>query len=88
MKHIKCLSYHPPSNRAAENLVQTFKRSLKVADKQGRSVSQRLGEFLLSYRNTLHSTTNKTPSMLFLKQQLKTHLDLLHPNVQVTVECK
>ena len=88
VKHIKCSPYHPSSNGAAERLVQTFKRSLKVADKQGKSVSQRLCEFLLSYRNTPHSTTNEAPSMLFLKRQLRTCLDLLRPNVQVTVENK
>ena len=85
VKYIKCLPYHPSSNGAAEYLVHILKKLLKVADKQDKSVSQRLCEFLLSYRNTPHSTTNEAPSMLFLKRQLRTCLDLLRPNVQVTV---
>ena len=85
VKHIKCSPYHPSSNGVAEHLVQTFKRSVKAAEQQGKSVSQRICEFLLSYRNTPHITTNETPSMLFLKRQLRTQLDLMRPDIQATV---
>ena len=85
VKHIKCSPYHPSSNGAAERFVQTFKRSIKAAEQQGKSVSQRICEFLLSYRNTPHVTTKETPSMLFLKRQLRTRLDLLCPDIQATV---
>ena len=30
-------------------------------------------------------TTNEMPSMLFLKRQLRTRLDMLHPDIQATV---
>ena len=48
-------------------------------------MSQRIYEFLLSYRSTPHVTTNETPSMLFLKRQLQTRLDLLRPDIQATL---
>ena len=85
VKHIKCSPYHPSSNGAAERFVQTVKRSIKAAEQQGKSVSQRICEFLLSYRNTPHVTTKEMPSMLFLKRQLRTRLDLLRPDIQATV---
>ena len=85
VKHIKCSPYHPSSNGAAERFVQTFKRSIKAAEQLGKSVSQKICEFLLSYRNTPHVTTKETPSMLFLKRQLRTRLDLLRPDIQATV---
>ena len=66
VKHIKCLPCHPSSNGAAEHFIQTFKRAIKAAEQQGKS--ERICEFLLTYRNTPHMTTNEMPSMLFLKQ--------------------
>ncbi|GFO22209.1 transposon tf2-6 polyprotein [Plakobranchus ocellatus] len=45
----------------------------------------RLARFLLSYRNALHSTTNETPSILMFDRRLRTHLDLIRPNIQSKV---
>lgn len=41
------------------------------------SISEKLSNFLLFYRNTEHSTTGKTTSILFMGRSLGTHLDLL-----------
>ena len=45
------------------------------------TLSQRLANFLLGYRSTPHSTTNRTLSELFLNRELCTRLDLLKPNI-------
>ena len=81
VKHIRCAPYHPASNGAVERFNQTFKRALKASQKDGRSLSHRLADFLLTYRFTPHSTTNRTPSSLFLNRELRTRFSLLHPDV-------
>ena len=85
IKHLKCSPYHPSSNGAVERLVQSFKKSLRASESDGRTVSHRLSSFLFTYRSTPHASTNTTPSELFLKRLLRTRLDLLHPNVETAV---
>ena len=42
----------------------------------------KLAQFILSYKNTPHSTTGFSPAELSLKRPLKIRLDLLHPSVE------
>ena len=65
IRHIRCAPYHPSSNGAVEQFIQTFKQSMKASEDDGRSLSQRISNFLLSYRATPHSTTNQPPCSLF-----------------------
>ena len=58
---------------------------MKVNGANSSNLSQRLNSFLLSYRNTLHTTTNEAPSTLFLGRKLRSLLDLLRPSVDKTV---
>ena len=81
IKHIRCAPYHPASNGAVERLVQTFKKAMKTSN----NLNQALTSFLLTYRSTPHSTTNETPSKLFLGRKLRTRLDLLLPNYEKVV---
>ena len=53
---------HPSSNGAIKHFVQTFKKSMKASEKEGRSVEDYLSKFLLSFRSTPHATTGVTPS--------------------------
>ena len=71
IKHTLCPPYHPSTNGLAErhDFVQTFKAMYIVyqscTDKG--SVQHRVANVLFHYRNTPHTTTDKTPAQLFLK---------------------
>ena len=60
--------------------MQSVKMALKASERDGRSLNQILCEFLLTYRNTPHTTTGVSPASLLLQQELCTRLDLLRPN--------
>ncbi len=77
IRHIKSATYHPSTNGEAERFVQTFKRSLKAGEAQLGNVKVMLSQFLLSYRNTPHTTTGVAPAELFLKRLLRTRLDIM-----------
>ena len=85
IKHIRCSPYHPSSNGLAERMVQTFKKAMKASANEATSVSQKLSDFLLSYRSIPHSTTNETPGKLFLGRNIRTRLDLLLPDIHKQV---
>ena len=85
VKHIRCAPYHPSSNGLAERFVQTFKTAMKVNGANSSNLSQKLNSFLLSYRNTPHTTTNEAPSTLSLGRRPRSLFDLLRPSVNKTV---
>ena len=85
IRHIKCAPFHPASNGAVEHLVQTFKKAMKSSKDTYSNSEQALASFLLTYRSTPHSTTNETPSKLFLGRKIHTRLDLILPGHDKTV---
>ena len=85
VKHIRSAPYHPSTNGAVERLVQTVKHALKSGHQRGVPLEQTLATFLLQYRTTPHATTGVTPASLFLGCDLRTHLDLLKPDVGARV---
>ncbi|PFX22763.1 Uncharacterized protein K02A2.6 [Stylophora pistillata] len=81
--HITSAPYHPSSNGLVERAVQTFKQGMK---KQGDGTAEtKLARFLLSYRITPQSTTGESPAQLRWGQSLRSHLDLLRPDVAAKV---
>ena len=81
VKHITTSSYHPSSNGAAEQMVQTVKRAAQAGLQCGDSLDQAPAVFLLRYRITPHATTGTSPSSLSFRRPLRTRLDLLRPDV-------
>ncbi|CAC5425906.1 unnamed protein product [Mytilus coruscus] len=86
--HIKSASYHPATNGLAERFVQTFKQSLKAMRGENSDINKKLAKFLLAYRNTPHTTTNETPSKLFMGRHLRNRLDLIKPDINRQVQDK
>jgi hypothetical protein len=82
VKHTRSAPYHPSTNGLAERFVQSLKQGLKATLGSGLSLSQRLCNFLLTYRSSVHATTGVTPSSLFLKREVRTRFDLLKPDGQ------
>lgn len=72
VKHILYAPYHP-SQWSSQRFIQNFKQAMKASDKE--TVALQLANFLLTYRSTLHSTTNVAPCILFLQQELHTCCD-------------
>ena len=51
--------WHPATQGLVERFVQTFKLAMKSASADGDSLHQKIGSFLLQYRNAVHATTNE-----------------------------
>ena len=52
------------------------------------SLPHNLANVLFRYRNTSHSSTDKTPAQLFLKREPRAYLSLVKPSLQRHVEKK
>ena len=59
--------------------VQTFKAAMKKLSKG--SLEDRVMQFLFKYRITPQSTTGQSPSDLLFGRRLRSHLNLLHPDL-------
>ncbi len=80
IEHVRVAPYHPRSNGEAERYVQIFKNALRnSAGKSQTAVDSDLSKFLYKYRSTPHTSTGQTPAKLLLGRELRTNLDLLHP---------
>ena len=77
--HVTSSPYYHSSNGLAERAVQTLKQGLKKIDKG--TIQEKLQTFLMSYRNTPHSTTEISPAELLFGRKPKVVLDLSRPNL-------
>ncbi|KAG7295105.1 hypothetical protein JYU34_022039 [Plutella xylostella] len=83
IKHLTSPAYNPASNGQAESYVKIVKRALKAIIMSGKSshLNVKLNEFLFNYRNSVHSSTNKSPAQILFGRQLRCRLDLLNPQI-------
>uniref|UniRef100_H3A350 Integrase catalytic domain-containing protein n=1 Tax=Latimeria chalumnae TaxID=7897 RepID=H3A350_LATCH len=78
IKRIKVAPYHPTSNGLAEKAVQSVKEGIgKLHDG---TLETKVARFLFKYRTTSQVMTGKSPAKLLFGRQIKTHLELLHPD--------
>lgn len=82
IRHLRSAPYHPATNGLAERAVQTLKNSL--LKNQG-DIETNLVRFLFRYRTTPHSTTGLSPAEALMNRKLKTHLDLMQPDIAARV---
>ncbi|KAG1941992.1 retrotransposable element [Pimephales promelas] len=85
VRHILSPPYHPATNGQAERVVQTFKKAWERLRAQFVAPHLRLVRFLLTYRNTPHTVTERTPAELFLKRLPRIRLTLLKPDTSAVV---
>ena len=86
MKHILIPAYHLASNGQAESLVGKFKASMKKMILSNPDIMFNVSNWLLGYRNTVHPSTGKEPSLAMFGRKTRTAMSLLNPlsNKQLT----
>ena len=82
--HRTSAAYKPSTNGQTERDVQILKSAIRQAQLTNTDVATVLAKYLQVYRNTPHSTTAESPSMLLMDRRLRTRLDLLTPSVAST----
>ena len=79
IKRVTVPTHSPKSNGICERLVQSFKSALKKMSVTSKDVCKNLNDFLLTYRNTPHSSTGQTPAVLAFNRTLRSKLHQIKP---------
>ncbi|KAF2901512.1 hypothetical protein ILUMI_04674 [Ignelater luminosus] len=84
--------YYANSNEAEERAVQNIKaaikRSLQDQPSSFQNLQHVIDNYLMVYRNTPHTVTERTPAEMFLGCRPTTRLSILQPNLTKHVEKK
>jgi len=79
-KHRRITPLWPRADAMAEREVRTIMKAIRAATVNGKNWKTEINTFLELYRNTPHSTTNKTPAECIFGRRLRTRLP--HVNEQ------
>ena len=77
IKHMFRPPYHPSSNGLAERAVQTLKKSLLSNAESDIKLS--VCRFLLQYRITPLTSTNRSPAEMLMNRKIRSKLDCMFP---------
>ncbi|KER27231.1 hypothetical protein T265_05696 [Opisthorchis viverrini] len=75
-RHLFTAPRHPQSNGLAENFVRTLKSAIiPLSPTTFVELDRGIDNFLMQYRNAVHSVSGKSPALLFKSHSLHTSLD-------------
>ena len=72
--HTKTTPLWPQANEQVERINRVIKKAIQTAINEDRNWKHELNTFLLTYRNTLHCTTDETPSFLLFSRTVRDKL--------------
>ena len=85
MKHVLIPAYHPASNGQAESLVGKFMKKMILSNPD---IMFNVSNWLLGYRNTIHPSTGKEPSLAMSGRKTRRAMSLLNPLSNKQLSCK
>ena len=71
LKHHRVTPLYPQANSEIERFFKTILKTIRLAKVEGKDWKEELQSFLLTYRNTPHATTGKTPAELLYGRNLR-----------------
>ena len=78
IKHHRVTPYYPQANSEVERFFKTLLKTIRLSVAEGKDLKQELRQYLLTYRNTPHSTTGKSPAELFYGRPIRDTLPSLN----------
>ncbi|KAF2888748.1 hypothetical protein ILUMI_17425 [Ignelater luminosus] len=82
------LQSNEAEERAVQNIKAAIKRSLQDQPSSFQNLQHIIDNYLMVYRNTPHTVTERTPAEMFLGRRPTTRLSILQPNLTEHVEKK
>ena len=77
IEHRRVTPYYPQANSEIERLFRTLMKTVKLAHAEGKEWKAVLRKYLLTYRNTPHSTTKQSPASLIFNRPIQDKLPTL-----------
>lgn len=81
IKHRRITPLYPRANGEVERINRSINKVVKTAIAEGRNWRFALDDWLLAYRNTPHSITEKAPALMMFGRNLNDKLPAINPTV-------